>query len=163
MVTLLKAILIFSFASFIQSSSCRSTESLPKNKGGDANSVTPDRGNRFTETDFEKFLTISELNREKPKKGVFETRGFVAKIYVCPACPPDAICKPCMADNIVISEEKKSLETYDLSEKEMIIFTAEAKNFEKGGEYRFKVEITTQKSTSQDLNDARLIRADLIK
>lgn len=111
----------------------------------------------------EKFLTISGLNAEKPSKGVFETRGFVAKIYTCPPCPPHAQCKPCMGDNIVISEEKKNLDTYDLSEKEMIIFSVEAKKFSKGNEYRFKFEIHDQKSTSSNLNDSRLIRADLVK
>ena len=154
---MLKASLIFSailFGSFVQSEYCgavgKSADPIIE-PGVDQSQIA------------EQVLSISELNSNNPKKGVFETRGFVAKIYTCPPCPPDAQCKPCMADNTVISEEMKNLETYLLSEKEMIIFSAKATDFERNKEYKFKFEISDKKTTAATLNDAHLIRADLIK
>lgn len=108
-------------------------------------------------------MTISELNKENPSEGIFETKGFVTKIYTCPPCPPDAQCKPCMRENIIISEENNNLESYDLTEKKMIIFTNKAKTFSNGKEYKFKVKIVDGKTTSAKLNDAELISSELIK
>lgn len=150
---MIKVVLVLSvvvFGSFIQTDSCSPLEKNSK-------PITESAADQTKAA--EKFLSISELNSEKQDKGIFETRGFVAKIYTCPPCPADAQCKPCMVDNIVISEEKKNLETYDLSKKEMIIFTDKSKDFEKGTEYKFKIEISDKKTTGSNLNDARLIDA----
>lgn len=54
-------------------------------------------------------LPIHEINRKAPVSGDFVTVGYVAGIYACPPCPQGAMCKPCMRDNIVISEKKKNL------------------------------------------------------
>lgn len=155
MIKILLLLSIFSYANFFQVNSCSKfgfaeekedpiiEQNLDKNIAG-------------------KSVKISELNEQKPSEGVFETKGFVAKISVCPACPPNAQCKPCMKDNIIISEENKILETYDLTEKEMIIFTNKARSFEVGEEYIFKFKITDKKTTSSKLNDVELISADLV-
>lgn len=155
MIKICLIITIFSFASFSQINSCSKNE------------VSPNKDliieKNADEIIAEKFFTISELNKQKPDKGIFETKGFVAKVYTCPPCPPDAQCKPCMGNNIVISEENKSLDNYDLTEKEMIIFTVKAKEFTKGKKYNFKVKIINSNKTSANLNDAELISAELIK
>ena len=147
MIKILLLISIFSFGNFVQINSC--------NK--------PNISSNNSEITSEKFLSVSNLNEKRPKKGIFETRGFVAKIYTCPPCPPETECKPCMKGNIVISEENKILDGYELTKKELIIFTNKSESFTKGKEYKFKIKITADKTTSANLNDAELISADTIK
>jgi hypothetical protein len=112
---------------------------------------------KYAEIKAEKFLKIQEIKAQKPAPGIYETEGFVAKIYTCPPCPPNAQCKPCMRDNIVISEENKSLDSYDLTDREIIVFTQETKTFEKGKKYLFKIRITDKKTTSEAINDIELL------
>ncbi len=116
-----------------------------------------------TPTNAEKFLKISQINKEKPNKGTFKTEGFVVKIYTCPVCPPDSMCKPCMGNNIVISEENKNLESYDLTEKDLIIFTDKSESFTIGENYYFNIKITEQHTTSSDYNDVELLSSEMIK
>jgi hypothetical protein len=103
-------------------------------------------------------LKISQIKEQKPQEGIFITQGFIAKIYVCPPCPKGLLCKPCMGNNIVISEDKKNLETFDLTSRELIIFVKDAaKKMVKGKQYSFTVKLTARKSTSEPLNDVELI------
>lgn len=62
-----------------------------------------------------------------------------------------------MQNNVVISEENKNLDTYDLTEKEIIIFLKDAKKLSKGKNYNFRIEITDRKSTGEPLNDIEMI------
>ncbi len=113
---------------------------------------------KYAEIKADKFLKIQEIRAQKPAPGIYETEGFVAKSYSCPPCPPNAQCKPCMrGNNIVISEENKSLDTYDLTDREIIVFTQETKTFEKGKKYLFKIRITEKKTTSEAVNDIELL------
>lgn len=111
-----------------------------------------------------KTLKISQIKAQKPPEGIFVTRGFIAKIYVCPPCPKGRFCKPCMPNNIVISENKKRLETFDLTNRELVIFTKDAaKKLVKGKQYSFTVKITNRRSTSEPLNDVELIGYKIIR
>ena len=87
--------------------------------------------------------------------------GYVVKIYNCPPCPVGAVCKPCMEDNIVISDQRKLLETYKLTENEMIIFAKNITQFKLGKKYRFLVKILTTRSTTEPINDIVLIDYEL--
>ncbi len=138
------------FGNFVQINSCA-------NKDVSANNSTK------TVSVSGKVLTISELNKQKPEKGTFEIKGFVAKIYTCPPCPPDAQCKPCMKNNIVVSEENKNSDSYDLTDKEIIIFTNKTESFAAGKQYQFTINITDTKTTSANLNDIELIDSNEIK
>lgn len=151
MIKILLLISMVSFGGFVPMNACNKNESVV---------ATTPANTRYAESDSEKFLKISELNEEKPNKGTFKIKGFVAKIYTCPSCPPDAQCKPCMRDNIVVSDENKSLDDYNLTEKEAIIFTDKAKSFAKGKQYQFTIKITDSKTTSANLNDIELIGSD---
>lgn len=104
-----------------------------------------------------KVLMIHQINEQRPTHGGFVTQGYVAKIYTAPACPPGAVCKPSMPDNIVISEDKKSLDTYNLSNKEMVVFTQKTAAFKKAKKYRFQIKITQNKTTNEPLNDVVLL------
>jgi len=105
------------------------------------------------------FYSIHELKQKNVSEGSYNTEGYVVKIYTCPPCPKYALCKMCMGNNIVISEENKILETYSLAEKDLIIFTSlsNLKQFELGKKYNFSINITKYKSTREPLNDIKLI------
>lgn len=103
------------------------------------------------------FYSIHEIKQNKFSSGTYNTEGNVVKIYTCPPCPTGAQCKPCMRDNIVISENNQILETYSLSDKEIILFADNPKQFELGKKYQFSIKILDYKSTGEPVNDAEII------
>lgn len=103
------------------------------------------------------YYQIHEIKQGKLGPGTYNTDGFVVKIYTCPSCPKGVFCKQCMRDNIVISEDKNELELYNLTEKELIIFVKNPKQFELGKKYRFSIKILDYKSTGEPINDIDLV------
>lgn len=103
------------------------------------------------------FYPIHEIKLNKFISGTYNTEGYVVKIYTCPPCPKGAQCKPCMRDNIVISENNKLLETYSLSDKEIILFSDNPNQFDLGKKYKFSIKILDYKSTGESINDIEII------
>lgn len=103
------------------------------------------------------FYPIHEIKQNKFSSGTYNTEGYVVKIYTCPPCPKGAQCKPCMRDNIVISENNQLLEAYSLSDKEMVLFASNPKQFELGKKYQFSIRMLDYKSTGEPINDAEII------
>ncbi len=108
------------------------------------------------------FYPIHEIKQNKFSSGTYNTEGYVAEIYTCPPCPKGKLCVPCMRDNIVISENNQILETYILSDKEMILFADNTKQFELGKKYRFSIKILDYKSTNESINDLEIIGYSLL-
>jgi len=109
------------------------------------------------------FYPISKIKQENLTSGIFNTEGFVVKIYTCPTCPEGAMCKVCMGDNIVISMDNKLLESYSLTEKELIVFAENPKQFELGKKYKFTIRIFDYKSTGEPINNIELVGYDLVE
>ena len=107
-------------------------------------------------------FTISQLKEMNAPSGNFNTEGHIVKIYTCPSCPLGAMCKPCMGNNIVISEENKLIEGYSLSDKDIILFANNPKQFELGKKYTFSIEILGRKTTGDSLNDIEIIGYDIL-
>ena len=105
---------------------------------------------------------IREIKQNNFTSGNFNTEGYVVKIYTCPPCPKDALCKPCMRENIVVSENNQPLEAYSLTDEEIIIFVQYPNQFELGKKYRFSIKISDYKSTGEPINDIDLVGYDLI-
>ena len=105
-----------------------------------------------------KIVKIHEIKQQKGKLGIYQTEGYVVNSYICPPCPPRAECKPCMMrTNIVISEDNKTLNTYQLTDKDLIVFTKDASVFQAGKKYIFSIKVTGEKTTSEPLNDVELV------
>ena len=102
------------------------------------------------------FLSIHELRQLNPTSGRYNTEGYVAKIFTCPPCPSGALCKPCMRDNIVISEQRKTIETYTLTEMDLIVFVNHPDQFTIGKKYTFSIQISQNHSTGDSINDLEL-------
>ena len=103
------------------------------------------------------FYSISQIKRGMIPDKIFYTEGFVAKIYSCPPCPEGALCKPCMRDNIIISENNQPLSEYHLTEKELIIFVSNPNQFQLGKKIKLLVMMSDRKSTSDLINDLELV------
>ena len=107
--------------------------------------------------------SIHEINQNNFTSGSFNVEGYIVKIYTCPQCPQDAQCKPCMRDNIVISESINPLDTYSLTKNELVVFTNDSKQFELGGKYTFSIIISDNNTTGDLTNDIELVGYDPIK
>lgn len=103
------------------------------------------------------FYPIHGIKLNKFNSGIYNTEGYVVKIYTCPPCPKGSQCKLCMRDNIVISENNKLLETYSLSDKEIILFADNPKQFELGKKYNFSIKILDYKSTGEPIKDIEIV------
>jgi hypothetical protein len=103
------------------------------------------------------FYPIHEIKLNKLNSGTYNTEGYVAKIYACPICPKGARCKTCMRDNIVISEDNKQLDSYLLSDKEMILFVDTPKQFELGKKYVFSIKILDYNTTTEPINNIEVV------
>jgi len=111
------------------------------------------------------FYTISEIKENNLSSGSYVTEGYVVKTYVCPTCPEGARCKACMQPNIVISENNVLLESYVLTEKEMIVFTGnlDVSQLKLGSKYKFTIQISEYNTTGEPINNVELIGYELIK
>jgi hypothetical protein len=106
-------------------------------------------------------VTIPELRKLAPKAGKreFTVVGWVSKVYTCPPCPPEAVCKPCMRDNVILSAEKRTHDSYDLDDKDVIVFVDPADRFVVGKRYSLTVRFSTKKTTGEPFNDLESVHA----
>lgn len=56
-------------------------------------------------------LTVNEIHQLAPTSGTFTIVGYISSRFTCPPCPEESVCKPCMPDNVIVSE------TYDPNTK----------------------------------------------
>ncbi len=101
--------------------------------------------------------TIAEINLFKNPTAEYFTNGFVIITYSCPPCPQGANCKPCMGDNIVISEYNKALDYNQLSSNELIVFTEHPNNFKVGKKYRFLIGAVKNQPLQKENHKFKLI------
>ncbi|MFA6432339.1 MAG: hypothetical protein WCV82_00775 [Candidatus Paceibacterota bacterium] len=101
--------------------------------------------------------SIHELKEKSLQPGSYNTEGYVVKRYECPPCPAGAQCKPCMRNNIVISENNIPLKTYNLSNTELVIFVDYSQRFEIGKKYRFSIKLLDSNTTDEAINDVELV------
>jgi hypothetical protein len=79
--------------------------------------------------------TIADVRASPPEGDARATiRGFVSKVYACPDCPEGAACKPCMGDNIVVSDTASEHETYSTltADRDIIVLVKDATSFSMG-------------------------------
>jgi hypothetical protein len=104
-------------------------------------------------------LSVADFRRLAPAKGKFEVSGYIAKQYKCSPCPQEAICKPCMGNNVLLSEADELLQTYPSTGNYLVIFTDEPEKLSLGKPYLLKVEVLQTNTTGYQLQDLRLVSA----
>lgn len=101
--------------------------------------LAPATFTRGQETAKPPLLTFDDLQKNEGIDGPFRIEGYVLDIYKCPPCPPGAMCKPCIPDNVVITD---TAEPKDLSKVSRLrIFTEKTDQFEQKKKYSFTVKL----------------------
>lgn len=97
------------------------------------------------------FYSIHEIKKSKPGS-TYTTQGYVVYKYQCPPCPDGAQCKPCMRENVVISEQNKIFENYnDLGDTELVVLAEKTGELQLGEKYYFIVSTHGSAGDSSDL------------
>ena len=105
---------------------------------------------KWEETDAREFFTVSDLNKEKPKPGIYETEGYVAdtQTFKCD-CPPGQVCR-CPPDRILISEGSVKPPGATLW------IQTDPSGFRKGERYRFKIRIRERSAFNKKIYEVFL-------
>lgn len=91
---------------------------------------------------------INDVNRNKPV--FFSIKAFVIDIYNCPPCPEGAMCKPCMGDNVTISD---TVSSGNSSNTNLRVFIKNQEQFQLNKKYFFALKLTKLYSD----NDTELV------
>jgi hypothetical protein len=106
-------------------------------------------------------LTLEDLKKNDGIEGPFRIEGYVTDIYKCPPCPPRAICKPCMPDNLVITD---AADPKDLSKiNRLRIFTDKPEQFELKKKYSFTVNQKNKVPAGHPITDVHLVSFETFK
>ncbi len=106
-------------------------------------------------------VTFEDLQKNDGIEGPFRIEGYVKNIYRCPPCPPGAMCKPCIPDNIDVTD--------NLDEKDpalirrLRIFTDKPEKFELKKKYSFVVKVKGQTPKGRAIENVDLISFDPVK
>ena len=100
-------------------------------------------------------LTFADLQKNDAIAGPFRIAGYVIDSYKCPPCPAGAMCKPCIGDHIVVTD---NLDEKDAAlVKRLKIFTDKPEQFELKKKYIFTVKVRGRILRGQPIHDVDLV------
>lgn len=102
--------------------------------------------------------TVAAFKKLAPQSGSYAVYGYVSLIYTCPPCPPDALCKPCMPDNIVLTDSYEEGANYSTPGVRLVILTDQTDKLQKGKKYLVELKVEQSSSFNFGLNDLTLIK-----
>ena len=106
-------------------------------------------------------LTFDDLKNNDGIDGPFRIEGYVLDIYKCPPCPPGAMCKPCIPDNVVITD---TAGPKDLSKiNRLRIFADKPDQFERKKKYSFTVKLKQPFPAGQAITSVDLVSFEPVK
>ena len=100
-------------------------------------------------------LTFTDLQHKDLTEDAFRIAGYVMQVYKCPPCPPGMMCKPCLGDHILITNNVH--EKDPLFVKRLRVFTKEPERFEVGKKYLLTVKIRGKRQPDKELDAVDLI------
>ena len=102
-------------------------------------------------------ITFNDLNRDD-LAGPFKIKGFVIDSYKCPPCPPGAMCKPCIGNHVVITD---NLDEKDPAlSKRLWVFTDKPEQFEVKKQYLFVVKVRGKLRPGRAIEQVELISSE---
>ena len=107
-------------------------------------------------------LRVAEAIAQAPVEGRLTITGYVARIYLCPSCPSGAVCKPCVGDHVVLSDDRHALGPGDdLGAADVLIAgeRAAVQRLHAGARYDVEVEVQPTRGGGRAINDLKLIGA----
>lgn len=105
-------------------------------------------------------LTFEDLKKDGVA-GPFRIKGYVINIYKCPPCPPGAMCKPCIPDNIDVTDNLDDKNPALI--KRLRIFTDKPEKFELKKKYSFLVKVKGRTPQGRAIENVDLISFDPVK
>jgi len=102
-----------------------------------------------------RLVTFDNLQRSDSIEGPFRIVGYVIDIYKCPPCPPGAMCKPCIPDNIVVTDNLDEKDPARI--KRLRISTEKPERFELKKRYIFTVKVKGKVPPGHAILDVDLI------
>ena len=115
--------------------------------------VSPSQENKTPEPPL---LTFADLQQGDRDDAPFRIEGYVIQTYKCPPCPPGAMCKPCLGDHIVITDDVKVNDPALI--KRLRIFTDKPGEFESKKKYSFVVKVRGKPQKGHAIEEVDLIR-----
>jgi len=106
-------------------------------------------------------LTFNDLKRNESIKGPFIVVAFVIQTYKCPPCPPNAMCKPCLGDHIVVTDNIDKKDPALI--KRLRIFTDKPEQFKLKKKYSFTVRTRGKTASGHALEEVDLISFEPVK
>jgi hypothetical protein len=105
-------------------------------------------------------LTFADLKRDSIQ-GTFILDGFVIDTYKCPPCPPQAMCKPCIGDHVVITD---NIDEKDRASIQRVrVFTDKPGQFELKKKYSFTVKVKGKVAPAHAIQDVDLVSFEPVK
>ena len=109
----------------------------------------------FSQSQKPALLKFADLQKYDPVNETFQIDGYVLDIYKCPPCPPGAMCKPCIPDNITIADSSDWMDVSKL--KRLRIYTDKTDKFELKEKYRMTVKVKGNLSAGRLIESVDLI------
>jgi hypothetical protein len=106
-------------------------------------------------------LTFDDLRKYNPQNHTFRIKAFVFDIYKCPPCPPGAMCKPCIPDNLTVVDLIKEKDYSSM--KRLRILTEQTDKFTRKGKYLFTVKVKENLSEGASVTEVELIGFEKLK
>jgi hypothetical protein len=103
-------------------------------------------------------VSFFHLENFDPANRVFRIEGYVLDIYKCPPCPPGAMCKPCIPDNITLVDSPDRSELSKL--KRLPIYTDKTDKFRFTGRYRLTVKVKGDLAAGKPVASVDLVSID---
>lgn len=100
-------------------------------------------------------LTFADLENHNSSVANFRIVGVVLDTYKCPPCPAGAMCKPCIGDHIVITDESGQKDPTLI--KRLRIFNEKPEQFQLKRKYQFTVKVRGKLQPGQPIRDVDLV------
>jgi hypothetical protein len=140
------------FAFLLEMMSCTPAASVPT-------TTTPAAAASATAAPAPASGSVATLLARHPSSGSATVTGYVTYLYRCPPCPPGAMCKPCMGDNLVLSDAPKQVTSYsDVGDEDLVVLAdrAQLDALKVGSRYRLDLDIGPEKHLSNTIPDPHL-------
>jgi len=85
-------------------------------------------------------LSVTQLKAAPPASGDVDVVGYVTGTYICPPCPPGAMCKPCVSPSAIFISDSPPVGEERLRTKE-IRLEADPSQYQGGAKYEFHIVV----------------------